>query len=168
MSEKKHKINSIDCGHFGIKISRDGTWFYQGSPISRLKLVKLFSKVLRKENDGFFYLVTPVERGLIEVEDAPFVAVEMIIKNYTGDQIIVFRTNLDEEVEVDKKHPIRVDEDEKTGEPSPYVLIRDNLEALITRSTFYELVNISVESADHPNEIGVWSNGSFFPIGSSV
>tara|TARA_B100000686_G_C16644649_1_gene892094 strand:+ start:268 stop:774 length:507 start_codon:yes stop_codon:yes gene_type:complete len=168
MSEKIYKKNIVDCGHLGIRISRDGTWFYHGSPITRQKIVILFSKVLKKEKDGSYYLVTPVERGKIDVEDAPFVAVELIVRNNSGKQVIVFRTNLDEKIEVDKKHPIRVVEDPKTGEPSPYVLIRDNLEALISRSTFYQLASICEEDDIYPKKVGVWSNGNFFPIGRSV
>lgn len=156
------KPDAAICGDFGIRIARDGTWFYHGSPISRKPLVKLFAKVLRRDEAGRYWLITPVERGMIVVDDAPFVAVELIISGAGRDQRLRFRTNLDDEVSVDGDHPIRVVEDESTGEPSPYVLIRDNLEALIARSVFYQLVDLGVEEN---GRLGVWSAGKFFELG---
>ena len=153
----------IDCGHFDMRITRDGTWHYRGSPIHRKPLVTLFSSVLRRDADGQFWLETPVERGRIDVEDAPFVAVAMDVEGGGPDQALIFRTNLDETVTAGPDHPIRVTFDESTGEPSPYLLVRDNLEALMTRAVFYELAELAVE---HPQTglPGVWSGGVFYPL----
>lgn len=155
------------CGDFGIRIARDGTWFYLGSPIGRKPLVKLFSTVLRREDDGSYWLVTPVERGLIEVEDAPFTAVEMQVEGTGRDQVLRFRTNLDDWVEAGPDHPIRVETNAATGEPSPYILVRDRLEALILRPIFYQLVEIGEETEEGGTpRLGVWSKGTFFTLGS--
>lgn len=155
------------CGDFGIRIARDGTWFYLGSPIGRKPLVKLFSTVLRREDDGSYWLVTPVERGLIEVEDAPFTAVELQVEGSGRDQTLRFRTNLDDWVEAGPDHPIRVDTNPATGEPSPYILVRDRLEALILRPIFYQLVEIGEETEEGGTpQLGVWSKGTFFMLGS--
>lgn len=155
------------CGDFGIRIARDGTWFYLGSPIGRKPLVKLFSTVLRREDDGSYWLVTPVERGLIEVEDAPFTAVELQVEGTGRDQVLRFRTNLDDWVEAGPDHPIRVETNAATGEPSPYILVRDRLEALILRPIFYQLVEIGEETEEGGTpRLGVWSKGTFFTLGS--
>src|SRR3954471_4529049 len=107
------------CGDFDMRIARDGTWFYRGSPIGRKPLVKLFSTVLRREN-GEFWLVTPVERGRILVDDAPFVAVEVEAAGEGLDRKLTFRTNVDDVVTLDAAHPLRVDHDAASGEPRPY------------------------------------------------
>ena len=133
------------CGDFGIRIARDGTWFYHGSPIGRIALCKLFSSVLRRDDAGNFYLVTPAEQGRIDVDDAPFTAVEIFVSGSGADQAITFRTNLDQMVTAGADHTIRVEEDPVTGEPSPYILVRDNLEALILRPQFYQLVELAEE-----------------------
>lgn len=152
--------------HFGIRIGRDGTWYYLGSPIRRKPLVKLFSTVLRRDEVGDFWLVTPVERGRIEVEDAPFIAVEVAAKGAGRQSSLTFRTNLDDEVTADAAHPIRVSHDPETEEPAPYILVRDNLDALISRSVFYELVDMAEERDENGVPIlGVWSEGQFFPLG---
>lgn len=157
-----------NCGEFGIRIDRDGTWYYQDSPIRRKNLCKLFSSVLRRDDTGNFYLVTPVEQGRIEVEDAPFTAVEVIADGAGQDRTITFRTNLDHMVTADHAHPIRVAEDAVSGEPAPYVLVRDGLEALILRPQFYELVDMAEErEEDGAMVLGVWSAGAFFPLGSA-
>jgi hypothetical protein len=154
------------CGDFDIRIGRDGTWFYHGSPIGRKPLVRLFASVLRREADGEYYLVTPVERGRIVVEDAPFTAVELTVRGAGRDAELVFRTNLDDEVVADADHPIRVAQDPGTGEPRPYILVRDGLEARILRPVYYELVALgetrAISGEDH---FGVWSKGRFFPLG---
>lgn len=149
-----------------IRITRDGTWLYHGSPITRKPLVKLFSTVLRREADGNYYLVTPVERCRVQVDDAPFVAVEVVrIKNDT-QQVLRFRTNIDDEVCADLEHPIRVEFDRSTGEPSPYVRVRDGLDALISRPVYYELVELGAEAIrDKQSVHGVWSSGHFFELG---
>jgi len=147
-------------------IARDGTWYHEGTAFTRHALVKLFSTVLRRADDGRYMLVTPYERGVIEVEDAPFVAVEMTADGAGRDQTLRFRTNVDDWVTADAGHPIRVSVDPESGEPSPYVLVREGLEALIARPVFYDLVERGVETArDGKAILGVWSAGTFFPLG---
>ena len=148
------------CGDLDMQIKRDGTWFYQGTPIGRPGLVKLFASILWREDDNY-YLVTPVEKVGITVEDAPFVAVDF---EATGDgttQELTFITNLDDAALAGPANPIRVLRDPETGEPAPYVLIRRNLEALIDRKSFYRLVDLGVH---HEGWFGVWSGGEFFGI----
>lgn len=154
------------CGDFDIRIARDGTWFYRGSPIGRKPLVKLFSTVLRRDENGEFWLVTPVERGRVIVEDAPFTAVEVSVEGKERAQILKFRNNVDDWVEAGPDHPIRVAIAPGSGEPSPYILIRDRLEALILRSVYYRLVDLAV-ARRHEGEdtLGLWSKGIFFPLG---
>jgi hypothetical protein len=153
---------------FPFRIARDGTWYYHGTPIGRKELCKLFSSVLRRDGEGNFYLVTPTEQGRIEVEDAPFTAVEVIAAGAGRDRTLTFRTNLDHMVTAGAAHPIRVAEDAATGEPSPYVLVRDGLEALILRPQFYELVELAEERRVEGAEVlGVWSTGVFFPLGGA-
>ncbi len=154
------------CGDFDIRIARDGTWFYQGSPIGRKALVKLFASVLRREADGGYWLVTPVERGQIIVDDAPFTAVELTASGSGTAQALKFRTNVDDWVEADRDHPIRISQAPDSGEPSPYIMIRDRLEALIVRSVYYHLVDLAVERRDGGRTVlGVWSKETFFPLG---
>lgn len=154
------------CGDLQIRIARDGTWFYRNSPIGRKRLVKLFSTVLRRDAEGDFWLVTPVEQGKIEVEDAPFVAVEVWAEGSGPDQVISVRTNLDDIVVIDGDHPLRVETDPESFEPRPYVMIRDGLEALVARSVFYHLVEMA-EERDGPGgaELGIRSSGEFFSLG---
>lgn len=162
-----HKWNPPFCGDLDMRIARDGTWYYLGSPIGRKPMVKLFSTVLRHDDDGRYYLVTPVEKIGITVDDAPFVAVEMTVHGNGRDQVLTFRTHVDDEVMAGPAHPIRVETDPETGEPSPYVLVRDRLEALIARSVFYDLVERGENhDLDGVETFGVWSAGEFFPIGS--
>ena len=155
-----HLWNPPDCGDIDMRIARDGTWFYMGTPIGRAELVKLFSTILRKDGDDYV-LVTPVEKVGITVDDAPFVAVDF---NRRGDGL-EFETNVGEKMVAGPDHPIRVVRDPETGEPSPYVLVRANLEALIDRKSFYRLVDIG-ERADYDGVVwfGVRSLGMFFPI----
>ena len=154
-------------GDFGIRIARDGTWFYQGSPIGRKPLVKLFASVLTRDGAGDYWLETPVERGRIAVDDAPFTAVEVTALGSGQDMELTFRTNLDDEVVAGPDHPIRVEEDLATREPSPYVLVRDELDALIARPVFYELVEMAAESRDGGELVlGIWSRGEFFRLGA--
>ena len=150
--------------NLSMRIARDGTWYYQNSPINRLPLVKLFASVLRRENDGF-WLVTPAERGRVGVEDAPFTAVEVRTEGTGRDQRLKFRTNLDEEVTADEAHPIRlgaVPGEGAEAAPAPYIEVRDRLEARILRPVFYHLVELGEEQGD---QFGVWSSGRFFPLG---
>ncbi len=154
------------CGDLDMRIARDGTWFYMGSPIGRKRLVRLFSTVLRHDDDGRYYLVTPVEKIGITVDDAPFVAVEMTVEGRGEDQVLRFRSNVGDWVTADAEHPIRVALDDRTGEPRPYVLMRDRLEALIARSVYYDLVDLGVErKQDGERVFGVWSSGAFFTLG---
>ncbi|MCG8494021.1 MAG: DUF1285 domain-containing protein [Sneathiellales bacterium] len=162
-----HLWNPDYCGELDIRIARDGTWFYMGSPIGRKPLVKLFSSVLRYDEDGKFYLVTPVEKIGIQVDDAPLVAVEMFKEGEGKDQVLSFRTHVDDFVIVDEDHPLRLTIDPENNEPSPYVTIRSNLEALIVRSVFYDLVELAEEEqVDGQQRFGVWSSGRFFDFGS--
>jgi len=165
--ESLGKISQNSSGDaFDIRIAADGTWYHEGRPIRRKPLVKLFSTVLRRDGDGVYWLQTPVEKGRIEVEDAPFTAVEILVSGRGRNQVLSFRTNLDDEVEVDSEHPIRVTVDPETEEPRPYILVRDGLEALILRSVFYHLVDMgNEERTPEGTRFGVWSKGSFFPLG---
>lgn len=154
------------CGDIDMRIARDGTWYYLGSPIGRPALVKLFASVLRRDADGDFWLETPVEKCRIQVEDAPFLAVEMVARGAERKQQLEFRTNVNEIVIAGPDHPIRVETDSATGEPSPYVMIRDGLEALIARAVFYDMVELAEERrVDGETVLGVWSGGAFFPLG---
>ncbi len=154
------------CGDLDIRIDRDGTWFYHGSPIGRKELVKLFSTVLKRDDEGRYWLITPVEQGEIVVEDVPFQAVEMDVAGDGRDQVLEFRTNVDEIVKADAAHPLRIGYNEETGEPSPYVLVRDTLEARLTRSVYYQLVEVGEErTVDGEPIYGVWSAGEFYEIG---
>jgi hypothetical protein len=155
-----------DHGTFAIRIARDGTWHYRGSPIHRKELVCLFASVLKREADGSYVLETPAERGRIEVEDAPFVAVEMWWRECDGRSCLTFRTNLDEMITADADHPIRVAIDPRSREPRPYVTVRPGLEARISRPVYYEMVALArpERMADGREVLGVWSEGVFFPI----
>ncbi len=146
---------------YDIRIARDGTWYYCGTPINRMGLVKLFARVLRRDASGNYWLITPAERGRIQVDDAPFTAVELSASGDGESQILSFRTNLDEVVEAGPAHPIRIAFAPETGEPSPYILVKDGLDALIVRSVYYELVERAVEQ---DGRTGVWSRATFFPL----
>jgi hypothetical protein len=157
------------CGDIDMRIGRDGTWFYHGSPIGRKPLVQLFASVLRREANGEYWLVTPVERARIAVEDAPFTAVEVNVLGAGRERQLIFRTNLDENVIADAEHPIRVDHNPDTAEPRPYILIRDGLEARILRPVFYELVELAEPRPGGDPEIyGVWSRSRFFTLGRNA
>ncbi|MCB2115046.1 MAG: DUF1285 domain-containing protein [Rhodobacteraceae bacterium] len=159
-----HLWNPPFCGDLDMEIRRDGTWFYLGTPIGRHALVKLFSSIIRRDGDDYF-LVTPVEKVGIRVVDAPFFAVDAEVTGNGADQTITFTTNVEDRVTAGPDHPIRVVRDPETGEPSPYVLIRRNLEALIDRKTFYRLIDIGGhEDRDGTRWFGLWSGGTFFPV----
>ena len=149
------------CGDIGMAIKADGTWFYAGTPIGRMSLVKLFASVLRKDADGKHYLVTPAEKVDVAVDDAPFLAVEMEVRNPGPGQDLVFRTNVDDIVAVGPAHPMRFVRDPKSDGLKPYILVRGRLEALVTRALYYDLVEIAVENA---GRLGLWSGGSFYPL----
>ena len=161
----------VECGDLPFLIRRDGAWLYRGSPINRKELVCLFASVLKREADGSFWLETPAERGRIDVEDAPFIAVEL---DWVGDgrhQALSFRTNVDQVVTAGPDHPIRIAHDLLTCEPTPYILIRPGagergVEARINRAVYYELVALAVpEWVGCRRMLGVWSCGRFFPLG---
>lgn len=160
-----------DCGDLPFLIRRDGTWLYRGSTIPRKELVCLFASVLKRDTDGSFYLETPAERGRIDVEDAPFVAVELDWVGEGRQQVLSFRTNVDQVVTAGPDHPIRVAHDVLTCEPTPYILVRKgagnhDIEARINRSVYYELVALGVrEWVGCRRMLGVWSCGKFFPLG---
>jgi uncharacterized protein len=160
-----HLWNPPFCGDLDIRIARDGTWFYLGTPIGRAPLVRLFAGILKLE-DGQYFLVTPVEKVGIRVDDAPFVAVDFRVEGAgTPDQAITFVTNVEDEVTAGPDTPIRVERDAATGEPAPYVMVRRGLEARIDRKSFYRLVEIG-ETAHHEGAawFGVRSGGVFFPV----
>jgi|TARA_B110000263_G_scaffold187764_1_gene165443 hypothetical protein len=149
-----------------LQIARDGIWHYLGSPIKRARLVRLLSKVLRRENEEFF-LVSPQEKLRIQVDDAPFVAVEMEHLGEADDQRLVFRTNVNDVVVAGVDHAICVVEDSRTGEPAPYIGVRDGLDALISRAVYYELAEIARPApAPRQHTLGVTSEGCFFALGS--
>jgi hypothetical protein len=159
-----HLWNPPFCGDLDMRIARDGTWFYLGTPIGRAPLVKLFSSILRKDGDKYF-LVTPVEKVGITVDDAPFVATDFDVTGGGEDQVLTFTTHVGDTAVAGPEHPIRVERDSETGEPSPYVLVRANLEALIDRKSFYRLVDCGTHhEEDGQSWFGVWSGGQFFPI----
>ena len=159
-----HLWNPDFCGDLDMRIARDGTWFYLGTPIGRPGLVRLFSTILKREGDDYF-LVTPVEKVGIKVDDAPFVAVDFDATGTGHDQTLTFTTNTGDSFTAGPDHPIRVTRDADTGEPSPYVLVRTNLEALIDRKSFYRLVDIgTTERHDDTDWFGLWSGGQFFPV----
>ncbi len=156
------KWNPPYCGDIGMRVRSDGVWLYQNSPIGRIALVKLFASVLRKDEDGKHYLVTPVEKIDIAVDDAPFLAVEMQVAGSRRDQRLTFRTNVDDIVEAGPSHPIRFEVEAGSGGLKPYVLVRGRLEALVTRALYYDLVELA---HDEPGRgLGLWSAGTFFPM----
>ena len=159
-----HLWNPPFCGDLDIRIARDGTWFYLGTPIGRPELVRLFSTILRKDGADYF-LVTPVEKVGIRVDDAPFVAVDFEAEGTGEGQVLRFETNVGDVTAAGPEAPIRVERDPETGEPSPYVLVRANLEALIDRKSFYRLVEIGTHrEIDGIRWFGLWSGGAFFPV----
>ncbi|MBA1190575.1 DUF1285 domain-containing protein [Pseudomonas entomophila] len=160
-----HLWNPAFCGDIDMRIARDGTWYYQGTPITRPAMVRLFSGILRRDEDRYV-LVTPVEKVGIRVDDAPFVAVTLEVSGEGEGQSLRFVTTVGDQVEAGPSHPLRVDLDPHTQAPSPYVLVRTNLEALIHRNVFYQLVDLAVErQVEGVPWLGVWSGGVFFPIG---
>lgn len=160
-----HLWNPECCGDIDMRIARDGTWYYMGTPIGRKPMVKPFSTIIRRDGDDYF-LVTPVEKCGIRVDDAPFVAVSLSVEGGGRDQLLRFITNVEDEVVAGIEHPLRVEIDALTGEPAPYLHVRVNLEALIHRNVFYQLVDLAVtEQCDGRDWLGVWSSGQFFPIG---
>ena len=159
------KWNPPDCGDIDMRIAADGTWFYMGTPIGRMPLVELFASVLRRDADDKFYLVTPVEKIVITVEDAPFIGVELHGEGDGEAQTITIRTNVSDVVSAGPDHPLRFAVEENTGGVKPYILVRGRLEALFARPLLYELVDLgTTREVDGVSWFGVWSGGAFFPI----
>lgn len=161
----------VDCGDLPFLIRRDGTWLYRGSPIGRKSMVCLFASVLKRDPTGDFILETPAERGRIEVEDTPFVAVELDWHGEGREQVLHLRTNIDQMITVGPNHPLRVAHDLLTCEPTPYLFVREGqgpfpIEARISRAVYYELVALAEPGIQFGKHVlGVWSQGTFFSLG---
>jgi len=162
-----HLWNPDHCGDIGMEIRADGSWWHEGRIIGREKLVRLFSTILRKDGDGETYLVTPYEKIIVQVEDAPFLAIRVDRAGEPGpEQVLAFTTNLGDVTLAGADALLRVETAPDTLEPAPYVNVRDRLEAKLTRPCFYELAEMSVPNpADNGATLGVWSQGEFFQIG---
>jgi hypothetical protein len=159
------KWNPPDCGAIDMVIRADGTWFYLGTPIGRAPLVRLFSTVLRKDDDDKTYLVTPVEKIEITVEDAPFVAVEMHVDNRGPDQVLTFRTNVGDVVEAGPEHPLRFELEEDSDGLKPYLHVRGRLEALVSRAVMYDLAELGeTVEADGQEVFAIRSGGAVFAV----
>lgn len=158
-----HLWHPAFCGDIDMRIARDGTWFYQGTPITRPALVRLFSQILRREGEAYF-LVTPVEKVGITVEDAPFIAIDFEAEGEGAGQVLRFYTKTDDSVVAGGENPLRFAR-RANGQPAPYVHIRAGLEALIDRKSFYRLVDLA-QTAPYLGEdwLGVYSSGAFFPM----
>lgn len=171
MTKPRPKRVPVECGNLPFIIKRDGTWLYRGSPIGRKELVCLFSSVLKRDCEGEFWLETPAERGRIDVEDAPFVAVELDWTGCGRDQVLTFRTNVDQLVTAGPENPIRISHDILTCEPTPYLMVKAGegrfpVEARINRAVYYELVALAEPAmVGCRRMLGVYSCGRFFPLG---
>ncbi|MDJ0922701.1 MAG: DUF1285 domain-containing protein [Henriciella sp.] len=164
-----HLWNPQHCGDIRMEIRKDGSWWHEGTRIGRERLVKLFSRILRKDPDGEIYLVTPYEKVIVHVEDAPFLAVRVDRIGEPGrDQVLAFTTNLGDVTLAGPDAALRVETDPETLEPSPYVLVRSGLEAKLTRPAFYDLVNMAEAHEGAANVLGVWSQGKFFELGPAT
>ena len=161
-----HLWNPAHCGDIGLEIRRDGSWWQKGVRFSREKLVRLFSTILRRDADGY-YLVTPHEKVVVKVEDAPFVGIRVDRHESGGHQVILVTTNVGDVVAVDEAHPLRVETDRQTGEPSTYVRVRGGLEALLGRPAWYELISWAEADAGK-STMSVMSSGVRFPVGETV
>ncbi len=154
------------CGEMDMVIKADGSWWHEGTRITRKALVELFASILRKDEDGVTYLVTPVEKIAIKVERAHFIATRVDAKSEGEGQRLFFTTNLGDVIEAGHDNSIRVETDTDTLEPSPFVTVRGRLEAALARPVFYELVDLAVtRDTDEGEQLGVWSGGAFFPLG---
>lgn len=152
------------CGDLDMRIAADGIWYYLKTPIGRPALVKLFASVLKRE-EGKFFLVTPVEKIGITVDDAPFTAVEMKVEGEGASRVLSFRTNVDDWVLCGPGHALRFEPEEETGGLKPYLHVRRDLWALVTRALFYDLVELGEErDVDGRRMFGIASNGDFFTM----
>ena len=164
-----HLWNPERSADINMEIRADGSWWHEGDPINRERLVKLFSRILRKDEDGSVWLVTPYEKVIVHVADAPFLAVRVERAGEAGpQQTLAFVTNLGDVTLAGPDAPLRVETDPETGEPSPYVLVRGQLEAKLARPVFYELANMAEPAPDGSDMLGVWSQGVFFPLGPAA
>lgn len=164
-----HLWNPGRSADIGMEIRADGSWWHDGDRINRERLVKLFSRILRKEEDGSIWLVTPYEKVVVHVADAPFIAVRVERAGEEGPhQTLAFVTNLGDVTLAGPDAPLRVETDPETGEPSPYVLVRGQLEAKLARPVFYELADMAEPAPDGSDTLGVWSQGVFFPLGPAA
>lgn len=154
------KWNPDHCGDSEMRIARDGTWYHQGSPIGRETMVRLFSSILRREADGSHVLVTPGEKLDIEVEDAPFIAVELKTEGEGRGRTLIFRLNSGDLVTAGADNGLTLRE--TPDGPHPYLHVRGGLEALVARSVYYELMNLALDEGG--DRIGLWSDGAFFPL----
>jgi hypothetical protein len=158
-----HRWNPSHCGDIGMEIRRDGSWWAEGSRIGRESLVKLFARILRKDDDGLHYLVTPHEKVVVQVAAAPFLAVRLDVAGAGADRRLRFTTNLGDVVDAGPARPIRVETDALTAEPTPFVLVRARLEALMTRPVFYDLVE---HAEERDARLLVRSQGAEFDLGA--
>jgi uncharacterized protein len=164
-----HLWNPERSADINMEIRADGSWWHEGDRINRERLVKLFSRILRKDKDGSVWLVTPYEQVIVHVADAPFLAVRVERAGEAGpQQTLAFVTNLGDVTLAGPDAPLRVETDPETGEPSPYVLVRGQLEAKLARPVFYELANLAEPAPDGSDTLGVWSQGVFFPLGPAA
>ena len=154
------------CGDMDMVIARDGTWIHEGKPIRRTALVELFASLLKIAEDGDFYLVTPVEKVRIKVEDCPFVALDMDVEGEGSRQNLTFTTNIGEKVAAGEEHLLTIQVDPDSGEPHPSINVRNGLDALINRAVFYRLVDLAVlvEAESGQSVMGIWSGGQFFAL----
>ena len=172
-AQKDNKLPPVDkwdpplCENVDMRIARDGKWFFKNSQIGREKMIKLFSTVIRLDDDGCYYLVTPVEKIMLQVEDKPFVVKTFNKEIIDGNEVYLFQTNVDEVVTLSKKNPLRVEIDDKTQEPSPYLLVRKNLEALISRNVFYQLVEEASLNSEN-NNLEIFSDNDVFSLGKII
>ena len=166
LDERRHppvdKWNPENCGHSGMRIARDGTWFHNDSPIGRPAMIRLFSTILRREADGSHVLVTPIEKLVIDVDRTAFRAIEMSTEGSGRERRIALSLDNGDALILGRDHPLRIAQEENG--PSPRVAVRHGLEAELSRPVYYELAQIALdEGADPP---GVWSDGCFFPLDS--
>ena len=163
-----HLWNPPFCGDLDMRIAADGTWYYLKTPIGRPALVKLFASVLKREGDKY-YLVTPVEKCGIVVEDAPFLAVELKIEKLASRRILHFRTNVDDWVTCGAQHALRFEPEPGTGGLKPYLHVRSNLWAKVTRALLYDLVEVGEErDVGGQRMFGIASGGEFFAMQSAA
>jgi len=155
------------CGDMDMIVARDGTWIHEGKPIRRVALVELFASVLKIADDGEYYLVTPSEKVRIQVEDCPFVALDMDVEGEGSQQKLTFTTNIGEKVVAGEEHLLNIQVDLDSGEPHPSIHVRSGLDALINRAVFYRLIDLAVPSEAETGlpDMGIWSSGQFFTLG---